>query len=222
MQVSSKKINGPRLGDLEGGLVWDSEWVWTWGIGWRFPGKCSIGPWLGDLEGVLVWNSRWTLAGWCDLIIDWRFWMVPGWVFWDNFWWETMMAGCSGDQMYFLLGVQQKDVAWSTKQVHGLVMCELGVLVGLVDDRLLRGVKTKVVGSCALRYPHWKVRHAVHGHSSARVERVRSDIFWSESKYGCSDPNGLSPEDHNDVQGADQMQTLNGRIVADRYVRHTC
>ena len=34
------------------------------------------------------------------------------------------------------------------------VMCGLGVLVGFVDCRLLRGVENKVVDSCAPRRPH--------------------------------------------------------------------
>ena len=56
--------------------------------------------------------------------------------------------------MDFWLGGQQKDVSPSTKQVRDQVMCGLGVLVGLVDYRLLRGVKTKVVVSCVQRRPH--------------------------------------------------------------------
>ena len=53
-------------------------------------------------------------------------------------------------------------------------------------------------------------------HGSARSERVRSDIFWSKSESYCSDSNGLSPEDSNDVQGADISEPLSGRIVVDR------
>ena len=55
----------------------------------------------------------------------------------------------------------------------------------------------------------------MHGHGSTRAERVPSDIFWGKAKPGCSDPNGLSPKDHNDVQGADQAEPLSSKIVAD-------
>ena len=39
----------------------------------------------------------------------------------------------------------------------------------------------------------------VHGHGSVRAVRVRSDILWCKSEYGCSEPNGLDPKDRNDV-----------------------
>ena len=52
-----------------------------------------------------------------------------------------------GAQMEFWFGGQEKDVAQSTRQVQSWVMCWLGVLVGLVDGRMLRGLETKVVGS---------------------------------------------------------------------------
>ena len=47
--------------------------------------------------------------------------------------------------------------------------------------------------------------HDVHCHGSARSERVRSDVFWSESKSGCSDPNGLRSE-----------LVVGVRVIADR------
>ena len=75
--------------------------------------------------------------------------MDPCWVIWKNFWLENLMVRCSGDQTEFWLGGQKKDAARSTRRVWGQVMCELDVLVGLVDGRVLRGVETKVVGSCA-------------------------------------------------------------------------
>ena len=77
--------------------------------------------------------------------------MDPGWVIWNEFRLETVMVRCLNDQMEFLLGIQQKDVSWSTRPVQGKLMCGLGVLVGLMDVRLLRGVKTKVAGSFLLR-----------------------------------------------------------------------
>ena len=72
---------------------------------------------------------------------------------WKEFWLENVMVRCSGDHMEFWLGIQQNDVAWSTRRVRGQVMCGSGVLVGLVDSRVLKGVETKVVGSCAPRRP---------------------------------------------------------------------
>ena len=80
--------------------------------------------------------------------------MDPGLVICKGFWLENLMVRCLGDQMYFWLGGQKKDVARSTRQVRGQLMCWLGVLVGLVDSRVLRGVKTKVVGSCTPRRLH--------------------------------------------------------------------
>ena len=56
----------------------------------------------------------------------------------------------------------------------------------------------------------------MHGHSSARVERVRPDVFWGKADPGCSNLNGLGPKDRNDVRGADRAEPLSGRIVADR------
>ena len=54
----------------------------------------------------------------------------------------------------FLLGGQRKDVSRSIRRVRRRVMCGLGVLVGLVDGRLLRDVETKVAGSFLPRQPH--------------------------------------------------------------------
>ena len=57
----------------------------------------------------------------------------------------------------------------------------------------------------------------MHGHGSARAERVCSDNFWCESKSDCPEPNGLGPEDHNDAQGSDRAELVVGvRVVADR------
>ena len=67
---------------------------------------------------------------------------------------ENMMVRCSDNQMDFWLGHQKKDVSGSTRRVWGQVMCGWGVLVGLVDGRLVIGVKTKVAGSFLLRRLH--------------------------------------------------------------------
>ena len=80
--------------------------------------------------------------------------MDPGWVIWNEFWLETVMVRCSDNQIEFWLGSQIKDVSRYTRQVRGRVMCGLGVFVGFVGGRLLRGVKTKVVGSCVPILPH--------------------------------------------------------------------
>ena len=72
--------------------------------------------------------------------------MDPVLVVLKEFWLETVMVRCSGDRMDFWLGGQQKDVSRSIRQVWGRVMCGLGVLVGLMDGRLLRDVETKVSG----------------------------------------------------------------------------
>ena len=71
------------------------------------------------------------------------------------------MVRCSGNQMEFGLGGQKKDIARSTRRVWGQVMCGLGVLVGLVDSRVLVSVKTKFVSSCAPGRPHWRMRYVV-------------------------------------------------------------
>ena len=56
----------------------------------------------------------------------------------------------------------------------------------------------------------------MHGHGSARAERVRSDVFWGEPQSGCANPSGLGQEDRDDVQGSDRAEKLVGRVVADR------
>ena len=47
-------------------------------------------------------------------------------------------------------------------------------------------------------YPVWDIDE-MHGHGSARVERVRSDIFWHKDESGCSNMNGISLLDRDDV-----------------------
>ena len=62
--------------------------------------------------------------------------------------------------------------------------------------------------------PIWDLRD-VHGHGSARAERVRSDVFWRISYSSCSNYNGLGPEDRNDVQSTEQAEILSGRTIVD-------
>ena len=147
MNISWEMLNVPYLGDLEGYLVKNSEWVWTRGVRWIFPGKLPIGPRLRDMVGFLVRDYRWPLAWWCAPIFGWKFWMSLGLVILKEFGLETAMVRWSGNKMDFWLGVQHKDVSLSTRRVQSRVMCGLGVLVGLVVGRLLRGVKTNVAGS---------------------------------------------------------------------------
>ena len=56
----------------------------------------------------------------------------------------------------------------------------------------------------------------MHGHGSARVERVCAIILWGKCESGCSNHNGLGPEDHDDVQVTDRAEPLSGRIVSYR------
>ena len=57
----------------------------------------------------------------------------------------------------------------------------------------------------------------MHGHGSARAERVRSNVFWCESNSGRPAPNGLGAEDRDDVPGDERAEPVVGfRIVTDR------
>ena len=73
--------------------------------------------------------------------------MDPVLVILKEFWLEIVILRCSGNHMDFWLGGQKKDVSRSIRQVQGQVMCGLGVLVGLLDGRLLRGAETEVAHS---------------------------------------------------------------------------
>ena len=55
----------------------------------------------------------------------------------------------------------------------------------------------------------------MHGHGSAIVERVRTNVFWGKSKSGHAHSLGISPDDGDDIRGSDQAETLSGRIVSD-------
>ena len=48
----------------------------------------------------------------------------------------------------------------------------------------------------------------VHGHGSARAERVRSGVFWGESKSGRSHLLSLGPDDGDDVRCADGVEAV--------------
>ena len=55
----------------------------------------------------------------------------------------------------------------------------------------------------------------MHGHGSARAERVGSNIYWGESESGRAHTFALCPEKGDDNGGADRAETLSGRVVAD-------
>ena len=62
-------------------------------------------------------------------------------------WSEIKMVRCSGDPMEVLLGGQQRLSTQTIRRFPGQVMCELGDLVGLTDNRSLSYTKTKVASS---------------------------------------------------------------------------
>ena len=55
----------------------------------------------------------------------------------------------------------------------------------------------------------------MHGHGSARVERVRTGVFWVKSKSGRYHSLALRPDDGDNVRGTERAETLGGRVVAD-------
>ena len=50
----------------------------------------------------------------------------------------------------------------------------------------------------------------MHGHGSARAERVRSDVFWGKAKSGCSHSQTLGPDYVDDVGCADGADAMIG------------
>ena len=55
----------------------------------------------------------------------------------------------------------------------------------------------------------------MHGHGSARAERVRSGVFWDEAKSGLSHSQAFGSDDGNDVGWADRAEAMIGGIIAD-------
>ena len=55
----------------------------------------------------------------------------------------------------------------------------------------------------------------MHGHVSARSERVHNDVFCGESKSGHTHLRALRLNDGDDIRGAEKTETLSGRVAAD-------
>ena len=55
----------------------------------------------------------------------------------------------------------------------------------------------------------------MHGHGSARAERVRSGVFWGKSKSGRSHSLSLGPDDGDDVGCADGSEAVIGGKIDD-------
>ena len=55
----------------------------------------------------------------------------------------------------------------------------------------------------------------MHGHGSARAERVGSDIYWGKSESGCAHSLALRPKKGDENGSADRAETLRSRVVAD-------
>ena len=55
----------------------------------------------------------------------------------------------------------------------------------------------------------------MHGHGSARSERVRSDVFWGEVMSGRSHSQTLGSDDDDDVGCADGAEAMIGGKTAD-------
>ena len=54
----------------------------------------------------------------------------------------------------------------------------------------------------------------MHGHGSARAERVHSNIFWGKTKSGCSQLQTPSPDDSHDVGCTDRSEAMiRGKIT---------
>ena len=56
----------------------------------------------------------------------------------------------------------------------------------------------------------------MHGHGSARTERLRSDIFWGKTKSGRSHLQILGPDDGDNIGYADRAEATIGGEIADR------
>ena len=55
----------------------------------------------------------------------------------------------------------------------------------------------------------------MHGHGSARVERVLPNFFWGEAKSGRSHSQALGSDDGNDVRCADGAAAMIGGKIDD-------
>ena len=55
----------------------------------------------------------------------------------------------------------------------------------------------------------------MHGHGSARAERVRSDVFWGKTESSCSQVQTLGSDDSDDVRSDDGTEAVIGGKIAD-------
>ena len=55
----------------------------------------------------------------------------------------------------------------------------------------------------------------MYGYGFVRAERVCPNFFWGKSESGRAHSIALRPEDGDDGGGADRVETLRGRVVAD-------
>ena len=55
----------------------------------------------------------------------------------------------------------------------------------------------------------------MHGHGSALVERVRSNVFWDKAKSGRSHWQTLGADDREDVRCDDRAEAMIGGIISD-------
>ena len=55
----------------------------------------------------------------------------------------------------------------------------------------------------------------MHGHGSARSERVRFNVFWGEAKSGRSHLQALGSDDGGDIGCADGAEAMIREIIAD-------
>ena len=185
---------------------------------WSLCRKILNGPWLSDVAKGLVGKSWWTQARIWALAFGWGFLMDPGLVNLMEFWLEIWWWGAREIQWGFSWAVRKafslgpSDGSWVRLYVDWVIWSGWLAAECLViskpwfPDHFIETPALKDEICCWVYHKSQRVPPPyghygpvwdpfdVHGHGYARVERVRSDIFWCKSKSGCSDPNGLSPK----------------------------
>ena len=123
------------------------------------------------MEVCLVGNFGSNLSSKYGGMVGWNFFCLDtGWGFLKEFWLELLKRPPAGGIRRILLGKHESEalggadgdvVGWSKRGYHsvkqtgpGLVNVLIGCWVGSVDGCMLRGAKTKVVCSYALKRPH--------------------------------------------------------------------